>query len=92
MIGHFFLALDAPEECPHLMKTRFKIGKWYLESKELWYWLASGKGNYCSTQNLPHFPQNFAQNTYFSHCIPPPHHSHPNFVDPMCSSVMQHKY
>jgi hypothetical protein len=27
MIGHFFLALDAPEECPHLMKTRFKIGK-----------------------------------------------------------------
>jgi hypothetical protein len=30
----------------------------------------SGKGNDGSTQKLPHFLQNFAQNTYFSHCIP----------------------
>jgi hypothetical protein len=35
--------------------------------------LTSGKGNYFSTQNLPHFVQNFAQNAYFLHCIPLPH-------------------
>jgi hypothetical protein len=47
----------------------------------------SGKGNYCSTQKFVNFPQNFAQNKYFSHCIPPPHDTVIQILWMQCAQV-----
>jgi hypothetical protein len=48
---------------------------------------ASGKGHFCSTQKLPNFPQYFAQNTYFSHCIPPLHATVTQILWTQCAQV-----